>query len=110
MRPNVTRPHWSYSSVSQYLKCPLQYLLRASREAAPEVHDRRPGPGLVAPFGPGRLPPQAPGRGGRDHVERSTKPTSTPGTIRPKTAKSSPPERSRWQTAGTSASPWWTSI
>jgi putative RecB family exonuclease len=25
MRANVTRPHWSYSSVSQYLKCPLQY-------------------------------------------------------------------------------------
>ncbi len=25
MRPNVARPHWSYSSVSQYLKCPLQY-------------------------------------------------------------------------------------
>jgi putative RecB family exonuclease len=25
MRPNVTRPHWSYSSVSQYLKCPLQF-------------------------------------------------------------------------------------
>ena len=25
MRAAVTRPHWSYSSVSQYLKCPLQY-------------------------------------------------------------------------------------
>jgi putative RecB family exonuclease len=25
MRPNVTRPHWSYSSVSQFLKCPLQF-------------------------------------------------------------------------------------
>jgi putative RecB family exonuclease len=25
MRPNVTRPHWSYSSVSQYLKCSLQF-------------------------------------------------------------------------------------
>lgn len=25
MRADVTRPHWSYSSVSQYLKCPLQY-------------------------------------------------------------------------------------
>ena len=25
MRAAVTRPHWSYSSVNQYLKCPLQY-------------------------------------------------------------------------------------
>ena len=25
MRDALTRPHWSYSSVSQYLKCPLQY-------------------------------------------------------------------------------------
>lgn len=25
MRADVTRLHWSYSSVSQYLKCPLQY-------------------------------------------------------------------------------------
>ena len=25
MRSAITRPHWSYSSVSQYLKCPLQY-------------------------------------------------------------------------------------
>ena len=25
LRPVVPRPHWSYSSVSQYLKCPLQY-------------------------------------------------------------------------------------
>lgn len=25
MRADVTRPHWSHSSVSQYLKCPLQY-------------------------------------------------------------------------------------
>lgn len=25
MRADVTRTHWSYSSVSQYLKCPLQY-------------------------------------------------------------------------------------
>jgi CRISPR/Cas system-associated exonuclease Cas4 (RecB family) len=25
MRELVPRPHWSYSSVSQYLKCPLQY-------------------------------------------------------------------------------------
>ena len=25
MRPNVARPHWSYSSVSQFLKCPLQF-------------------------------------------------------------------------------------
>ena len=25
MRAVVTRPHWSYSSVSQYLKCPLQF-------------------------------------------------------------------------------------
>lgn len=25
MRAVVPRPHWSYSSVSQYLKCPLQY-------------------------------------------------------------------------------------
>ena len=25
MRPVVSRPHWSYSSVSQYLKCPLQF-------------------------------------------------------------------------------------
>ena len=25
MRAAITRPHWSYSSVSQYLKCPLQY-------------------------------------------------------------------------------------
>ena len=25
MRDATTRPHWSYSSVSQYLKCPLQY-------------------------------------------------------------------------------------
>ena len=25
MRPSVTRPHWSYSSISQFLKCPLQF-------------------------------------------------------------------------------------
>ncbi len=25
MSPNVARPHWSYSSVSQFLKCPLQF-------------------------------------------------------------------------------------
>ncbi|WP_337175421.1 PD-(D/E)XK nuclease family protein [Paludisphaera sp.] len=25
MRTVIARPHWSYSSVSQYLKCPLQY-------------------------------------------------------------------------------------
>ena len=25
MRSNVARPHWSYSSVSQYLRCPLQF-------------------------------------------------------------------------------------
>ena len=25
MRPHVTRRHWSYSSVSQFLKCPLQF-------------------------------------------------------------------------------------
>jgi putative RecB family exonuclease len=25
MRPYVTRPHWSYSSVNQFLKCPLQF-------------------------------------------------------------------------------------
>ena len=25
MRANVARPHWSYSSVSQYLRCPLQF-------------------------------------------------------------------------------------
>ena len=25
MKVAVTRPHWSYSSVNQYLKCPLQY-------------------------------------------------------------------------------------
>jgi putative RecB family exonuclease len=25
MRPNVTRPHWSYSSISQFLKCPLRF-------------------------------------------------------------------------------------
>jgi len=25
MKAVVTRPHWSYSSISQYLKCPLQY-------------------------------------------------------------------------------------
>lgn len=25
MRINVARPHWSYSSVSQFLKCPLQF-------------------------------------------------------------------------------------
>jgi putative RecB family exonuclease len=25
MRPTVIRPHWSYSSISQYLKCPLQF-------------------------------------------------------------------------------------
>ena len=25
MRPSIARPHWSYSSVSQYLRCPLQF-------------------------------------------------------------------------------------
>jgi len=25
MRPNVQRPHWSYSSLNQFLKCPPQY-------------------------------------------------------------------------------------
>ncbi len=25
MKAVITRPHWSYSSISQYLKCPLQY-------------------------------------------------------------------------------------
>ena len=25
MREAAWRPHWSYSSISQYLKCPLQY-------------------------------------------------------------------------------------
>jgi putative RecB family exonuclease len=25
MRPNVARPHWSYSSVNQFLRCPLQF-------------------------------------------------------------------------------------
>lgn len=25
MRASIARPHWSYSSVSQYLKCPLQF-------------------------------------------------------------------------------------
>lgn len=25
MRPKIDRPHWSYSSISQYMKCPLQY-------------------------------------------------------------------------------------
>ena len=25
MRPAVDRPHWSYSSISQFLRCPLQY-------------------------------------------------------------------------------------
>lgn len=25
MKPKTNRPHWSYSSISQYLKCPLQF-------------------------------------------------------------------------------------
>lgn len=25
MKPQINRPHWSYSSISQYLKCPLQF-------------------------------------------------------------------------------------
>src|SRR4051794_26476120 len=25
MKPAIDRPHWSYSSISQYLRCPLQY-------------------------------------------------------------------------------------
>ena len=41
MRSAVPRPHWSYSSVSQYLKCPLQYyferIARLPRKSATDA-------------------------------------------------------------------------
>ncbi len=41
MRERVTRPHWSYSSISQYQRCPLQYyferVLRLPRRSASDA-------------------------------------------------------------------------
>ncbi len=61
MRAAVTRPHWSYSSVSQYLKCPFSIYFERVLRLPRKDRLRRPGARLVRPLRPGRLPPQAPG-------------------------------------------------
>ena len=41
MRPAIDRPHWSYSSINQFLRCPLQYyferVLRLPRRTVSEA-------------------------------------------------------------------------
>ena len=100
-----TRPHWSFSSVSQYIRCPLQfYFERVQKLPRKSVSDAQLlGSALHSALAEYHRDSRPVNPCSRTRFRMRISP---PGTSRPPEGRSSRRERNPWRTAEVSGSPW----